>query len=130
MRSVILAAIVLPVLGCTSPTMSDGAPLTVTMAVGQEVLVQPDGISFRLDSIVSDSRCPVEVICVQAGSVLLGLTYASPAHPAATSLLLDSSRPDSSSGVLLSVTGVEPIRHQGILIAPGDYRIQLTFGRP
>jgi hypothetical protein len=99
------------------------------MSVGQEVVVAPDGISFRLDSIVSDSRCPIDVVCIQAGSVGLKFAVASPAHPTVTTLLVDSAKPDSSSGVILRVTGVDPVRRLNVPVGQAEYRVHLTFGR-
>lgn len=121
---------VILVAGCVSPTGTSDTPVPFTIGVGDEFVVAPDGISFRLDSVVNDSRCPVEVFCVQAGSVLLKFTWATSAQPAPAVLLLDSAVPDSVAGVRLTVTSVEPIRHENVPLAQSDYRIHLTAGRP
>ncbi len=116
--------------GCVSSTGASREPVPFTVAVGNEFVVAPDGISFRLDSVVNDSRCPVDVICIQAGSVVLKFTWASPAHPTPVVLLLDSTVPETVAGVRLTVTSIEPIRHQNVAVAQSDYRVHLTAGRP
>jgi hypothetical protein len=114
---------------CVSPTGATNEPVAVTVIVGQEFVVAPDAISFRLDSVVNDSRCPIEVLCVQGGSVVLKFAVASPAHPTPTTLLLDSTVPDTSSGVRLTVTNVEPVKHQNTTIAQSAYLIHLQVQR-
>ena len=32
-----------------------------------------DGISFHFESVASDSRCPIDVICIQAGEALVNV---------------------------------------------------------
>ncbi len=43
----------------------------VALAAGESVTVQPAGVRFQFVGVDSDSRCPVDVQCIQAGSVRL-----------------------------------------------------------
>jgi hypothetical protein len=39
----------------------------VTLAVGQEARFPEEGLTLRFTSVLEDSRCPSEVVCIWAG---------------------------------------------------------------
>jgi len=102
-------------------------PATVTLRIGQEVQLTSPEVMFRLDEVVQDSRCPVDAVCIQAGSVTLKFLVTHPSEPAGFELILDSDRPDGTTGVVLRVTGVTPVPRVGITIDPEDYRVSLEI---
>ena len=53
-------------------------PSDFTLAVGQQVTVQPDNVEIRFREVQSDSRCPTNVMCFWQGEagVQLRLTNA------------------------------------------------------
>ena len=106
-------------------TVSD-LPATVWLRVGDEVRLTSPALGLRLEAIVQDSRCPVDVTCVQAGSVTVRLAVMRPGQPD-SEILLDSDRTDSSTGLVLRIDQVKPAPRAGVVIAPGEYRVSLEI---
>jgi hypothetical protein len=110
-RCLVLSACVFLAPGChensSSPT-APGGPLdqTVALAAGQTVAVTST-LAIRFDHVQTDSRCPVDAVCVWAGEAIVVLS----AHV-----------PDQADEDLpLRITG-----GQGSTASHGGYTIQLT----
>ena len=101
-------------------------PATVTLRLAQQVLISPANFRLQLDEIVLDSRCPVDVVCIQAGSVNLRFSVIQ-SDGGVAGFFLYTEHTFSSLGVVLRITGVAPDRHAGVVIDPRDYRITLAI---
>ncbi|HLP79571.1 MAG TPA: hypothetical protein VK158_02980 [Acidobacteriota bacterium] len=44
------------------------------IAVGQTILVNDKSVSITLEEVLSESRCPIDAFCIQAGSASIKLT--------------------------------------------------------
>ncbi len=96
------------------------SPNDITLALGQTAKVGE--VKITLNSITEDSRCPADVVCIQAGRVVANVTIANSLYfviknissmgPAA---LFDSSA--------VSITSVLPLRQSGKEILQSAYRI-------
>ena len=64
-------AILLLVVGCASAATQFGQP--VTLHAGESARF-PDGLTIAFNRVVSDSRCPVNVVCIQKGDVVVEIT--------------------------------------------------------
>jgi hypothetical protein len=74
MRLVLLAVIALPTLACDNPSGPDavvGAPFHLKAG---ETATIPDGARLRFDALRSDSRCPIDAICISAGDAIIAVT--------------------------------------------------------
>lgn len=54
-----------------------------SLKVGQSAVIEAEGLTLRFDAVLSDSRCPSDVVCVRAGEaeVRLVVTQAGQATP-------------------------------------------------
>ena len=83
-----------------------------------------------LDSVVSDSRCPIDVQCIQAGEAVLALELAS---PLADPLPHDSphftlgSAPVIVEGLRFTQLSVLPLPRQNVKIDPRSYQVTLRI---
>lgn len=78
MRTLLATLLLMSLSACGSSTGPGGSyyvhrlPATVTLRVGQSVVAGGAGIAFQ--GVVSDSRCPSDVVCVQAGNAEVQMT--------------------------------------------------------
>jgi hypothetical protein len=100
-------------------------PATVTLALGQDVRIRSPDLVIRFLAIVDDTRCPVDVTCVQAGTVNLRFG-ASVAGGPESGFFLKLGESISSLGVVLRIERVTPERRSTVpVIPPKDYRVTL-----
>jgi hypothetical protein len=73
MRALVLLLIL--VAACSSPTRPDRVPQgePFSLRVGESALTA-DELRIRFDTVRSDSRCPMDVMCVRAGEAVIALT--------------------------------------------------------
>jgi hypothetical protein len=74
-RTVVLIAACIGAACGETPTEPTAVPLDrlFDLRVGESAIV-PDGLKVTFDRVVSDSRCPIDAICVSAGEAVLALT--------------------------------------------------------
>ena len=61
--------------GATSaPIISAEIDSEFTLAIGQSVSIEDTGLTVQLGNILSDSRCPRDVECVESGAVTLTIS--------------------------------------------------------
>jgi hypothetical protein len=60
------------VLACQNP-MAVSADQSFTLDLGQTVQIRDAGFSLRFQSVPSDSRCPINAMCVWAGNAAVQL---------------------------------------------------------
>lgn len=62
-----------------SPTQPDRVQLDQPFELGVgDTAVVSDGLRIRFDAVRSDSRCPMDALCVRAGEALVGVTLSMP----------------------------------------------------
>ncbi len=106
----------------TAHTFSD-----VVLAPGQTVTPAGTNLQVRFDRVESDSRCPIDVICVWAGEAALDLQLTVGDSTAAVQLR-SSGGPGARvifEGYELSVRGLDPAPHTQRPIDPRSYRLKL-----
>jgi hypothetical protein len=61
--------------GCASPTQPDRVPRgePFDLRIGESALTTDD-VGIKFDTVRSDSRCPMDAICVRAGEAVIALT--------------------------------------------------------
>jgi hypothetical protein len=116
----------------TAPPPARGAgPDVLTLAPGQAAAVDAAGsLRVRFDSVETDSRCPADVACIQAGDALVRIT------------VIAADR--SGQRYALHTTGASSVVHDGLTIAlealdprpvssrpirPAEYRLTLRVRR-
>lgn len=59
---------------------------TVPLALGTSVRIAPSGPTITFERVLSDSRCPPDVVCIWAGSVRVRLAISGSGEPAKVEL--------------------------------------------
>jgi hypothetical protein len=135
MRGSVVAVVALGFFGasCGGPpgnlTVNE-LPATVRLALGQNVHITSPDLVIRWLEIVNDTRCPVDVSCLLAGTVNMRFG-ASEAGGAESGFFLELGDSYSVFGVTIRVEGVTPERHSNVpVIPPKDYRVSLGLTAP
>lgn len=91
---------------------------TTTAKINQKISVQ--GVFFTPLEVLEDSRCPIDVTCIQAGTVRVKVRLESKGNVQATTLVLQS--PITFSGKRMELSNVFPISHSTRPISDDQYR--------
>jgi hypothetical protein len=78
------------------------------------------GVTITPTSVVEDSRCPVDVQCIQAGTVRVQATLKS--GLGMTNQLFVLNTPVTTEAETITLFTVTPVKEAGKTIAPTDYR--------
>lgn len=110
-----------PVVTHQRPSVEKGSSATTTLSVGatQEV----SGVRMTLESITKDSRCPVDVQCIQAGNITANMTLVFPQEIIKMDLTLDV--PISFGDYDITITNVTPLKKSAQEIKTSDYEVTL-----
>lgn len=88
------------------------------------------GWTVTFVEVTVDSRCPVDVVCVWAGEVVMALTVREPSGSAVTREVRFQGEPVEvplQEGLALNVERVEPAPRSTSVIAAGDYVVRGRF---
>lgn len=137
LKRLFVVLLVLPLVGAgscdsDSPTAPDPAasvvlPATVTLAVGETVLVDSVDVEVTFSAVTEDSRCPVDVTCVWAGRAVVALAIG--AGSGASTIELEVGQWREAEGLRLTATALDPQPREGEEIPPEDYRLELSLSR-
>lgn len=92
----------------------------VTLNIGQKGSV--DTFSITLNKFVQDSRCPIDVQCIQAGAVTVNVTMTDDIKTETKNFASDEA-PQTFGVYKVSVIGIEPARESTKEIDSKDYKI-------
>lgn len=126
MRRALLLVCALVLAGCfkagspLSPTVPLEAPFD--LKVGASAVV-PGGLTLRFDAVTSDSRCPLNALCVQAGEAVVAMTLAGPSGaPVQTEWRTTPSGARVRYGAYtITLDALQPYPYAPAQIAQGDY---------
>ena len=91
-----------------------------------------DPVELRFDGVASDSRCPIDVVCIQAGDAVLRV-HARRLPKAEASLVLHTQLSGSSAafqGFVVALVELKPVPKASESIPPGRYVATLKVTRP
>jgi hypothetical protein len=137
LRHCALVALLVSAFGCGDSTTgpSQRVPLgqPFDLGVGESVVVEDELLLVSFDRVLSDSRCPLGVFCIQEGDAVVRVTPERlPNQVGVLTLHTQASLGDAGDFKGFRVRLVElaphPIRDQ--TIAPGDYVATLEVTRP
>lgn len=92
----------------------------VTVSIGEKKTV--DTLSITLNKFVQDSRCPIDVTCIQAGAVTVNVTMTDGVKTETKNFPSDEA-PQTFGAYKVSIVGIEPARESTKVIADKDYKI-------
>lgn len=116
--------VLLLIAGCSGPTQPDRVPKgePFDLRIGESALTTDD-VRIRFDAVRSDSRCPMDAICVRAGEAVIALTLARVGEiPVGREL--DTTPARSSTTFLnftITLTSLQPYPRSDRQIRPADY---------
>lgn len=120
-KAVSLFAGLLILSGCSSlPTISS-LPATYTFKFGKDVHLAAPDMVIRFAEVIQDSRCPVDVQCVQAGSATLRFSLVEPNGLLFTVILETGRDPYTIEGLTFRLISVDPQPHSGQFLDPANY---------
>ncbi len=123
------------------PTPRSDVPLAGrTVPLGQPVLLRPTievqlagtQATLILEAVTEDSRCPVDVTCVRAGSVTATFSLWDGRQAVRDEVTLRGVEPARLvlGGFELTLLAIDPEPHSERPIKPFDYRAQVVIDRP
>jgi len=110
----------------TSPPVTATIPADMTLGVGQTGVAGTLSVTFN--KFVQDSRCPIDVQCIQAGAVNINVTFVSGTATVTKNMPSDEV-PQEFGGYKISIVDIMPPRKSGAEIDPRDYKITFHVGR-
>ena len=130
MRHVLLALCLLPATACLGKSPAAPTPVNrdVVLAPGQTVEVTT-GLSVRFVSVIGDSRCPGDAICIQGGDAIVRVEIESAAGRAQRDLHTGTLAPVSFDDVQLRLVELQPYPFSSRPFDPREYRATLRVVR-
>lgn len=124
MRALCIVAVFAACACSGSPTQPDRVPSgqPFDLRVGDSVLTTDD-LRIRFDTVRSDSRCPMDALCVRAGEAVIALTVGRTGE-VPVGRELDTTPARSSTTYLnftITLSSLQPYPQSGRQIQPGDY---------
>lgn len=92
-----------------------------TLAPGQSARIGDTGIGVRFAGVGSDSRCPVDVDCIQAGAAVVRIAVER-GRTRRDYELETGGAPVRDDDLTIALVDLLPRPHSARVIAPGDYR--------
>jgi hypothetical protein len=102
------------------PSVSTSVQSTTTVQVGLNQKVTVNSLSFTPVEVIEDSRCPVGVMCIQAGTVRVRSTVLVSGSPSSSAVFVLNT-PQKIGNATVTLSEVLPIKRQES-IPPADYR--------
>ncbi|MFA6502757.1 MAG: hypothetical protein WCT45_00680 [Candidatus Paceibacterota bacterium] len=105
--------------------VQETGPLTLEARIGQEVR----GLGVRLTplAVLADSRCPVDVQCIQAGTVRVRARLISGLGEADQGFTLG--QPVTTETEVVTLIAVLPQPKAGVAIQESEYRFEFTIAK-
>lgn len=94
---------------------------SVTVKLGEEVVFS--NLKLTIAQVIEDSRCPKDVMCIQAGTVRVRTILSG------SEAVLALGKPTTVSGHTITLTKVTPERVSTASVGNGEYRFTLTVSR-
>jgi hypothetical protein len=118
---VLLVVLALAAASCRLP-VGPSSPVTFTLEPGESIRIERTTIRFN--DVVSDSRCPLNAMCIQQGDVVVAidLTVAGSSSPFELALNDAERNAIVFRDILVTLKAVQPYPVGGSPTDPDDYR--------
>jgi hypothetical protein len=104
---------------------SDPEHQAFALAPGEVATTRESAIRIQFDGVLSDSRCPADVVCVQAGEAIVRIQVQSPGAELQPYDLHTGNQPVTHDGAAITLAQLLPHPVSTKSIAPGEYRATL-----
>ena len=133
-RPLLVALAVATALGCShsQPQAPPGPPAEerVTLRASESAAIPGTPARITFDRIVSDSRCAIDVVCIQAGEATASFRIDA-RRGGADAFVLDTERNRSAvvSGYRVTLVSVSPAPRSTVRIDPRSYVVEVTVSQ-
>ena len=117
---------------CASAPAAATVPLDsrFVLAPGAVVSIEGTSVRIRFDRVEQDSRCPTDVMCIQAGDAVVRITVIQDDGTTQSyQLHINGERSATHSQMAIDLDELAPQPLSSRAIAPGDYRATLRVRR-
>lgn len=104
---------------------TSSTPVPLVAKIGQKVSV--GGVSITPIAVTTDSRCPVDVQCIQAGTVALQIAVRSGLGSATSSISFEQGI--TTEAEVITLTEVAPAKHAKTAITPEEYSFTFAVSK-
>jgi hypothetical protein len=123
--------------GTTDPSGDSGAQVqvdvgnTVDLKLGETAAVRGTAVTVKFSSVESDSRCPINAVCVWQGDAHIRLQLANERGPLRQADVHTGLDPKSVefAGITVTLREVAPSRLTTEPVPPRDYHVKLEITR-
>jgi hypothetical protein len=118
--------------GCGGQTTGPSAPLDARVTIGYGQTLSTDGgVSLRFDTVLEDSRCPMNAMCVWAGQAIVQVTVIESDRERRAEIRSDppASRTARVGDLRLEWQQLEPYPVAGRPMTPSEYRLTVRVTR-
>lgn len=124
-----LLALLLAVLlsACAPVSASQALPATVEVAYGEEVVV--NDLTVRFNTVIEDSRCPADAICIQAGQAVVSVNVSANGQEDSLELtnVPDGGEPVEFQGYRISLQDLQPYPLASQPASPEAYQASILI---
>ncbi|MEH1930217.1 hypothetical protein [Nostoc sp.] len=113
-----------------------GTPLDTQfyLKYGQIAYLRSEGIEIKFSKVIEDSRCPINVTCIWAGQVTIGLDIIKNGRKFSTLILTlspinDASATQSFGKYTVTLKEVFPSRKSGVSLVTEDYIAKIVVSK-
>lgn len=97
-----------------------------TLNIGEAVTIGDDGLRMTFEEVSLDSRCPIDVVCVQAGEVVTVFRFETDGASEARELSTAPGRNATTYGRFRAeLIGIQPVPRSDRTIEPEEYVAEL-----
>lgn len=122
MRLVLLAVIAVWTLACDNPSGPDAAVGAPFQLKAGEAATVPANAKLRFDTVKSDSRCPIDAVCITAGDATIAVTLMRSSGNEGRELhTLPAQSQFSYASYVIKLTELQPYPRSDRSTKPGDY---------
>ncbi len=134
MRGLLMALVALMLLaGCIGRSGEVRANLgsEVSLAIGETAVVTGENLRIKFIEVIEDSRCPANVLCIQAGRAVMTVQVSYRGNSETVTLEEPglTTPPESVYQDYELAFHLEPYPVAGVEVSPDQYRLLLTVNR-
>jgi hypothetical protein len=100
-----------------------------TLAPGGAMRINDTPLTVRFNEVTSDSRCPADALCIQAGSAAVQITAESNGSTRSYDLQTGNMKPVQDEGLTIALVHLLPYPYSSRKIPPEEYRATLKVTR-
>jgi hypothetical protein len=99
----------------------------ITVKIGEKG--SANGVSIMPTEVLEDSRCPIGVMCIQAGTLRVQTTLGTGLGSGSAPQIFALNTPITTETEVVTLTGVTPLKRMNTTISPSDYQFVFSVSK-